>query len=205
MRIARKLITLMIVTSFVTLSQSTARAEYEDAQPSEAAMQSVQRLLPGGKVQDIETDRLVIRVYEVEVLTEGREVKVCVLDDGTVLSVDEEIEPAQLPKPVADKIAELIQGGQLMEVEKIEQHGELKVVPLDMPRIQYELDAMIDGKKQEFHLAEDGQLIQETSGLEDDDHVGKGDDDDEHVGKDDDDDDEHEADDDRDHEEDEDD
>ncbi len=204
MRIARKLVTLMIATGLLTLGQSTARAEHEDAELSKAAMQAIQKLVPGGKVQETEPEVLLVRVYEVEVKTGNREVDVCVLEDGSVLSVEEKVEPSQLPQAVANKIAELIKGGKLLELEKIEQHGELKLVPLAEPRIQYEFDAKVNGKKHEFRLTTDGKLVEHPLGLADEqDHAKRGDDDDDddhkyHGRRGDDDDDEHEADDDKD-------
>lgn len=195
MRQSKSLLAVALALCVIVLGISSVQADRRGQGPGKAVMDAIRQLLPGGRVQEIEMERQVIRVYEVQVKVEGRIVDVAALEDGTILSVEEDVARSELPAAVADKLAELAQGASVSEIEKAEHHSLLKVVPLDKKRVVYEVKLNVNGHEREVLLSESGELIKDPlemddSGDGDDDHADDADgDDDDHADHADDDDD----------------
>lgn len=152
---------------------TTVRAdEEEDIQPSRAAVDAVKQLLPEGRVTEAETERLTLRVYELEVKVDGRELDVEVTEDGTILSVDEAIDQADLPAAVAEAVAAMAEHGSVSEVEKSERHGKVTVTPLDHVQTVYEIKLKAHGREREVLLSDDGKPVKGDLEMDDADHDG---------------------------------
>ncbi len=165
----------------------------------QAVKQAIEDLFPGGRVLEVERETRVFRVYEVEVRVDGKVQDVTLLEDGTVLSVEQEVSIADLPHAVAEKVKQLTAGSKA-EVEKVEHRNELAVAKIEPARTEYEVEYRVNRKLHKAMFAEDGtRLNGSRGGYNEDDEKYDDDDDREHErhrGRDDDDDDEHEEDDD---------
>ncbi len=147
---------LMIVCMYVT-TPNPGQASGRVHLPSPAAINAVEKLLPGGEIEEIEFERRIFQLYDITVRVDGRVVEVSVTDDGTVLNLEEEVGVDRLPDAVARKLKELSLNGKLTEVERVEWHGELKATPLDKPRVEYEAELKIAGRERLVRLTEDGE------------------------------------------------
>jgi len=82
-------------------------------------------------------------VREVKLNDGGKELEVRVAKDGTILKVETEVALSDVPKPVADAIAEATKGRKVLEVEKVERRATIKAgkaQKLDTPEVYYEVE-----------------------------------------------------------------
>jgi hypothetical protein len=140
----------------------------------DAARTAVADMFPGGRIVEIESERRVIHLYEVSVRVDGAERELLLTGDGRVLEVEHEIDPRTAPEPVKNTLKRLSRSARLAEVEKIEVHGELRVVALDQPRVEYEAEFRVRGREQEVRLSEAGKVLNQQA--DDDDNGDNGDD-----------------------------
>ena len=87
--------------------------------------------------------------YELELLKDGRSRDVTFDSEGNVLEVEEQIDFAALPKPVADAIQKKA-GSHLGKIESLTRGGTL---------ISYETTVNLNGKHQEIAFRPDGSAM----------------------------------------------
>jgi hypothetical protein len=88
--------------------------------------------------------------YELELLKDGRSRDVTFDSEGNVLEVEEQIDFAALPKPVADAIQKKAGAGHLGNIESLTRGGTL---------ISYETTVDLNGKHQEIAFRTDGSAM----------------------------------------------
>lgn len=159
MQSSGRIITMCIVACVLTIGFDTGLADQDVSMPGEAVMRSIKQLLPGGRIEEIEFERRIIQLYDITVVIEGRAVEVTVMDDGTVLNLEQEIDPDSLPDPVAMKLKELKGEGRLTEVERVELHGEIRAVSLEHTVVEYEAELRIGGRERLVRLSGDGLVV----------------------------------------------
>ena len=101
-------------------------------------------------------------VYKVELKQDTQGIELKVAKDGTILEVELETTPKDLPKAVADVLVKAAEGGTKVEYAKIEIRYEVKgekMTKLDTPKTIYEVEFEKDGKKDEVQVDADGKVI----------------------------------------------
>lgn len=124
----------------------------------EPIQEAVARLFPEGRVVDTEIERRVISLLEVSVMVGGEKKEVLFADDGTVISIEREVDADSLPPAVKASLREMSRKAKLTEVERNEIHAEIRWVRLASPRTEYEAEFRVKGRKHEVALREDGKI-----------------------------------------------
>jgi hypothetical protein len=100
-----------------------------------------------GCVRDISKGKT---TYELELLKDGRSKDITFDPDGNVLEVEEQIDFASLPKPVAAAIQKEAGAGHLGKIESLTRGGTL---------ISYETTVTRNGKRREIAFRPDGSAM----------------------------------------------
>jgi hypothetical protein len=117
-----------------------------------AAVQQKSKLVLDGSVvhgcvQDVSKGKT---TYELELLKDGRSRDVTFGPDGNVLEVEEQVDIASLPKPVAAAIQKEVGAGHLGKIESLTRGGTL---------ISYETTVTRNGKRREIAFRSDGSAV----------------------------------------------
>jgi hypothetical protein len=115
---------------------------------SPEARTAVETRFPDAEVQEVEAEGS--EMYEIELTDCGASREVKVHKDGTIVEIETEIDAAELPKPVAEIVAEKSGGRPLTEVQKVE--------VLADSEIYYEIEWKTGLGEQEIEVNPDGTL-----------------------------------------------
>ncbi len=133
-------------------------------------MAAIEAAFPGGEVDEVEAEyEGGVKLYEVELELDGRELEITVSPDGIIVEVETELAEGDVPELVAATIARVAGGATAVEVEREETRTDAKLAKLQKPRVIYEVEFVKDGKKREVEIAADGAVIGEEEENEDDD------------------------------------
>lgn len=177
MRIAKPITLIVIIGAVFMTGLNAGRAEQSIRLPGKAVMASIEHLLPGAKIEQIELERRIIQLYDITVLVDDRVFEVTLTEDGGVLHLEEEVSRSDLPDTVVHALKDLQRHGRLAEVERVEHHGQLQVVALDVPRIEYEVELRIDGRERLIRLDDHGEPVRRSGAGGPDDRDRQADDD----------------------------
>jgi hypothetical protein len=100
-----------------------------------------------GCVRDISNGKT---TYELELLKDGRSRDVSFDSDGNILEVEEQIDLASLPKPVAEAIHKEAGTGHIGKIESLTRGGTL---------VSYETTVTRNGKRREIAFRPDGSVM----------------------------------------------
>ena len=125
----------------------------------EAVQQSLQEMFPDARIHEVEYQRKIVRLYEIEVIDDGEENTLIVSRDGTVMSVEHEISPNELPAEALIAIQKLSGSTRIEEAERIQVLRELGTLTLEDPRIEYEATFVKNGKEHDVVVSEDGTIL----------------------------------------------
>lgn len=149
-----------VCASFLAgLAVNAALSGADGPRTTPAAMRAIAEMFPGGRIDEVEFERHIVELYDIAVIAGDRVVEASVMPDGTVLNVEQEIDPKDAPESVAAVIERLAAKGEVNELERVEVHGELRAVKFDKPRIEYEAEVEIGGKTRLVRLTENGEPV----------------------------------------------
>lgn len=134
---------------------------------------------PGAEIEEVEKEYEGVKVYEVELEQNEKEMEVTFAKDGTIVEVETEVSMESLPKAVAKAITEAAKGAKIKEVEKEVIYAVVKLVKLDTPKTVYEAKIIKNGKKCEIEVAADGTVLEKPKWKGHKKHKGDDEDDDE--------------------------
>jgi hypothetical protein len=146
-----------------------------------AARAALDALYHNAEIEDTEVEKEGLKVYEVQLEQNDREVEVTLAPDGTLIEVETEIAFRGLPEPVAKAIEKAAEGATIKEVSREVTYAVVKLVKLDQPQTSYEAELRKQGAECEIEIAEDGTILEQSKWEKCDDHEHKcksGDDDD---------------------------
>ncbi len=152
----------------------------------------IAKLFPDADIEKIVEEMESYKVYEVEMTNDDEEQTVSIATDGTVLSVEIEMDAKDLPEAVQKALKTKLKNAKIVEVEKETIHAEMRAVKLAKPKTVYAAKYVIDGKEYEVAVTANGKVLPAEEPEKKAANVGKGkdeDDDNGKVGDDDDDDD----------------
>jgi hypothetical protein len=119
---------------------SVSWAQEADAELPAAAKQAIADKYPGATIGQTKLERRIVRVYEVDLTLDGKKAEVTVAHDGTILDIEQSVDPEQTPANIRGQFDQVSGGGTLKEVERVEVFAELGAVVLDQPRVEYETE-----------------------------------------------------------------
>lgn len=127
-----------------------------------AARTALDTLYPNAEIEETNVEKEGLKVYEVELEQNGREVEVTLAPDGTLVEVETEITVQGLPELVAKAIEKAAEGATVKEVEKEVTYAVVKLVKLEQPQTSYEAELSREGAKCEIELAADGTILEQS-------------------------------------------
>lgn len=128
-----------------------------------AAKAALDALYPNAEIEETEVEKEGLKVYEVELEQNDREVEVTLAPDGTLVEVETETTIQCLPEPVAKAIEKAAEGATVKEVSKEVTHAVVKLVKLDQPQTSYEAKLSRQGTKCEIEVAADGTILEQSN------------------------------------------
>jgi hypothetical protein len=142
---------LVLLTSALAVSSCAYAAEHSvpcSTLPDAVQQRSKSLLEPGttvhGCVKDVSAGKT---TYEMELITPKGSKDVTFSPQGDVLEIEQQVDAAALPPPVAAAFAKAASGGKLGKVESLTRQGQL---------IAYESTVVKDGRHRELAFRPDG-------------------------------------------------
>ncbi len=145
----------------------------------DAVIAAINKLYPQSAIEEVETEKEGVKVYEIELKQDNQEFEITVAPDGTIIETESEVALIDLPDAVKTAIAEAGGGTEVKEVCQEVTYAVVELVALDVPQITYEAEVVIDGQEVEIKLAADGTLLSKEVEDNDEDEGDNDDDDDE--------------------------
>jgi hypothetical protein len=110
-----------------------------DEQSKGATIRGYSSEVEGGKLQ-----------FEVEMVVKGHSRDVSIAPDGSILTVEEQVDLDALPATVREGLRKMAGGGTITKVESITKHGKL---------VAYEAQVRTGSKRSEIQIGPDGKPL----------------------------------------------
>jgi hypothetical protein len=130
------------------------------------SVKAIKELHPDAVVKQITTEVyqdpsgiVDVLTYEIEFISKGTKREMVASPEGIIPRVWKPIAEKDLPQAVADALAKEVPGGKVESAAQFEVRAGLQFVPLDEPRIVYQLELEKDGKQSKLNLRADGTLV----------------------------------------------
>jgi len=137
------------------------------------AVKAVQELLPDADITGVEnvgyqdgTGALEILNYEVEYTLKGVEHELNVTPEGVIIHVVLPMAAKDLPKKVADAVAQEVADGKVQKVSKEETRAGLRFVPLEKAKVLYVATVESKGAKTTVKMLPDGTVVKDINPFE---------------------------------------
>jgi hypothetical protein len=168
------LLTLLVLQARAVAADDTAK---DAVQLPTAAGDAIKKAYPKATIQKVKAEKEGdVTVYEVKLTSGETKLEVTVTGEGTICEVDSQIAVADLPKAVAEAVAQAAPDAKVSKASKEEILADPKTGKLDTPKATYEVEVTKDGKEGEMKLAADGKVLEELkwkeAGKEDGDKKG---------------------------------
>jgi hypothetical protein len=135
------------VMAFSVCAHASERKVPCRALPSVVLTQGT-RILDGGTIKSCVKDASAGKVsYELETMKDGRSKDISLDAKGNILEIEEQVNQADLPAPVAASIQKAAHGGTVGKVESLTRGGHL---------VSYETTITLNGKRREVAFRPDG-------------------------------------------------
>jgi hypothetical protein len=132
------------------------------AQVSPPAAEAVKTAFPAASVAKATVESGgALKLYEVELSQEQREITVTVSAEGRIVEVETTMALSEVPKPVEEAVKKAVGDGKLTKLEKVEHRGTVqagKITALDPPDVFYEAKYIRWGIMHEVQWAPDGTV-----------------------------------------------
>ena len=149
--------TIMVAALALVVVGSGCTMTMSDVSPS--ARSAIETRFPDADVQAVEGK--LGSLYEIMLKHGGQVADVKLHKDGTILEIETVILASDLPKAVAEIVAERSEGRNLIKVEKVEEFAKSTlsgVKRLNEPELFYEAKWMKGGFKRELKVNPDGTV-----------------------------------------------
>ena len=138
------------------------QGEVELHHVSPSAAKALMETFPDADVASVEIETEGdMDLYEAELNQAGETFEVKVSPDGAIVAIETELGIDEVPQPVADSIYRELDGGSLIEIEKVEALAMTaggKITKLEQPRMTYEVEYRKFGIRRELELDAEGML-----------------------------------------------
>jgi uncharacterized membrane protein YkoI len=151
----------MVVIAAVSLLGGMSYGEKDNESPrlSAALKAVVKAMFPTASVEGVERGVKGIKVVEIELKDGEKDCSIDLAEDGTVISVETQVEMKGLPKAVARAIKEEAGDEEITVVEREEIRAVVKLVVLEKPETVYETKFVKDGEEYELKVAASGAVL----------------------------------------------
>lgn len=124
-----------------------------------AVRESLRDAFPEGRIRNVRSRPKVIRIYEVDLVEDGRPVQAEVVVNGEILTVYRQVSATDVPNAVASSIRNAMDGEELERVVQKETHATFSISSFGRPRVQYR--AMVEKNDRQMRLTFDsvGKLV----------------------------------------------
>lgn len=142
------------------------KKEIDIPEKAKKSVEAIKKLYPDAMVIEITTEvyqdpsgTVDVLTYEVEFISKGTKREMVASPEGVIPHLWKPIEEKDLPKAVADALAKEVPGGKVQSAAQFEIRAGLQFVPLDKPRVVYQLELEKDGKPSKLNLRADGSPV----------------------------------------------
>ena len=126
------------------------------------AKAALDALYPNAEIEEAKVEKEGLKVYEVELEQNGREIEVTLAKDGTLVEVETEMTVQDLPELVAKAIEKAAEGATIKEVSKEVTYAVVKLVKLAQPQTSYEVELSKQGAECEIEVTADGTILEQS-------------------------------------------
>ena len=154
---ARWMTTLAALTLAVVASSASADDKMTLDDVPRAVKKTVNEKYPDAKIRGVakEKNEEGATVYEIEMTIKGKAVDIIVDKDGDIETIEEEVDPADLPRAIKAMAAETFPKGKITKAEKVTDEDK---------KVTYEVFVKIgDDKPFEVLMAKDGKILKDGS------------------------------------------
>jgi uncharacterized membrane protein YkoI len=144
-----------------------------------AVKEAITKLYTQAVVEEVEVEEEGVKVYEIELKHNGRELELTIAADGTILEVESEVVMENLPNAVQAAIIKAAAGAKIEEVKEEVTYWVVRLQKLQKPETTYEAELLRDGKEIEIEIAANGSILEQKAQDHDDDDCDDDDDDEE--------------------------
>ena len=144
---------LLLMGFILTGMTWTCAAEARGKRPAlpAVAAKTIEAAFPKATIMGIGRERENgVMFYEVNLKQDGKTIEVEVSADGVIGEIESIVGLQDVPKDVADSIVKVTQGGRIKQIERHERRGVIssgRLVKLDKPKVMYEVDFNLGGKR----------------------------------------------------------
>ena len=154
-------IAMIVVVIACVVTYAGKHKQKKPCLPAEA-WTALEALYPNAKIEEVEVRKEGLKVYEIELEQYGQDVEVTLTSDGTLMAVETEIAPKELPSLVSMAVTKVAKDAAIEEVERELNHAMVKLVKFARPEIHYEVELSKDGSKCEIEFAMDGTILEQS-------------------------------------------
>jgi hypothetical protein len=150
-------ILVVVVVVLVAWAGAGKHKEVSLPGPVKAAIEA---LYPQATIEESELEEEGIKVYEVELEQEGKEVELTIAPDGTVMEKESEVALSDVPAAVQAAIVRAAEGAEIDEVTEEVTYWVVTLKKLEAPQTTYEAEVIKDGKETEIEVGADGSIVE---------------------------------------------
>jgi len=159
----------VVVLVVVMVCVVTYADKHNKAEIPAVVKTAIETLYPQAVIGKAKVEEEGLKVYEVELKQDGQEFEVTVAADGTIVDIESELAVEDIPAAVAEALAKVAKGAKITEVDEDVTYAVVTLTKLNEPRVSYEAEVTIDGKKCEVEVAADGTILEKSECKKDDD------------------------------------
>jgi hypothetical protein len=130
------------------------------------SVKAIKELYPDAVVKEITTEvyqdpsgTVDVLTYEIEFITKGTKREMVASPEGIIPHLWKTIAEKDLPKEITEALAKEVPGGKVDSVAQFEIRAGLQFVPIEEPRVVYQLELDKDGKASKLNLRADGTVV----------------------------------------------
>ena len=151
----------IIVVAVVLVVIAAGAGRDEDVMLPDAVKTAISAAYPGAEIEESQLEEEGIKVYEVELEQDDREIELTISADGEVIEEEREVPLSEVPEAVRAAIAGACEGGEIEEVTEEVTYWVVTLEKLERPQRTYEVEAVRDGNEVEIEFAADGTILEQ--------------------------------------------
>lgn len=148
----------VIWTFLAALSRGAEENPTETPLP-DLVERAIREVYPQAQIEEWGYERRLVELIEVTVVQDGGEHDLILSLDGSIVAIKQPIDPQSLPDAVRHAVHQIAEDTTIHEAERVDVVAELRPVPIDTPRVQYEIEWRLGGREQQATVSNDGVIM----------------------------------------------